>query len=288
MAENTCNTANGYTFAANNTSFTNTSNETIRCGECVKDESKPDYTPCDNGIWYADNCVRYFHLRMDSDLHCYKDIWSENLKVDGKPAHISDYDSDWAVIPEGSTVTAEFEMLDQYKDLYSEDVCKNNGMIMRGHNYLTDSELDLNSKLTEFLAQSKISFIADDSHFNYVDTIPWNNNDKDITLRIYDNDYPDSGSSIPEVTIFVEEEIDGDQGDVYDFSGEYEYTKCGYSLTRYVEEDNGGSLQELLDAGYSFELHLNIGTVGYYANGKHYFENDAYGYYCEYVNSIFG
>ena len=248
-------------------------------GNCVKDVSNQDYTPCDNGIWYAGNCVRYFHLRMDSDLHCYKSVYSKNIKVDGNAAHISDIDADWAVIPEGTMVTVDFEMLDQYKDLYSEDVCKNNGMIMRGHNFLTGSELDLNSKLTVFLAQSKISFIADDSHFNYVDTIPWNNDRDEILLDLYDNDYPDSGSSsIPEVTICLEEFFDGDQGEVGDG-----YVLCGYSLTRYVDEDNSGDFEKLLAAGYSFDLNLNIGDIGYWVDGKHYFDNNVYGYYCDFV-----
>ena len=100
-------------------------------------------------------------------------------------------------------VTVDFEMLDQYKDLYNEDVCKNNGMIMIGHNYLTGSELDLNSKLTVFLAQSKISFIADDSHFNYVDTIPWNNDRDEILLDLYDNDYPENNSGDSDTVIEI-------------------------------------------------------------------------------------
>ena len=40
VAENTCDTANGYTFEPNNSSFINTSGGTVRCGECVKDEEE--------------------------------------------------------------------------------------------------------------------------------------------------------------------------------------------------------------------------------------------------------
>lgn len=51
------------------------------------------------------------------------------------------------------------------------------------------------------MAQSKISFIADDSHFNYVGTLPWNNDNKEVTLFIRDSDYPDD--STPEFYVSI-------------------------------------------------------------------------------------
>ena len=110
VAENTCDTANGYTFEPNNTSFENANGDTVRCGSCVID--------CPNYIEVPSTQIPYVVERSQSPGG------QGNIDYDTGPlainiATIGGYSCDYNIYATGK-IAHHFEIKDVNGNLLTE------------------------------------------------------------------------------------------------------------------------------------------------------------------------